>query len=89
MEKEFVNGFSSWMETHHEVVAEIARIESLELEEGLVYETREEMGTGGIYELAEALTDEFENLHQGKLWGQDNDTLYFDALELFFTSKNL
>ena len=87
MGKEFVNGFSSWMETHHEVVAEIAFIDTLELEEGLIHEIRTTHGTGGIYELAESLTDEFEQKYKGTAWGEELE--FFETLQTFLNQKNL
>jgi hypothetical protein len=41
-------------------------------------------GTGGIYELAEQWTDEFENLHLDQEW----DGEFFDEIEKFCNSKN-
>jgi hypothetical protein len=83
--KVFVNGFDSWMETHHEVVSEIARILNIDAGTGLAHERYESQGTGGMYELGEELTDEFEKLHEGREW----DGEFFDEIEAFLNSKNL
>jgi hypothetical protein len=65
-EKHFPAGFSSWMETHHEVVAFIT-IQQHECRKGTpIYHRHESQGTGGLYELAEEWTDEFENTYKGK-----------------------
>ena len=42
-----------------------------------------EQGTGGMYELAEELTDEFEKLNADREW----DGEFFDEIEEFITSK--
>jgi hypothetical protein len=40
-------------------------------------------GTGGLYELAEELTDKFEIQNAGVEW----DGEYFDAIELFIKTE--
>jgi hypothetical protein len=84
-QKQFPNGFASWQETHFEVVSEITRIALSDVSEGEVFTTRESYGTGGLYELAESLTDEFETLNAGRLW----DGEFFDEIWDFLESKNL
>lgn len=79
MSKHFPNGFASWMETHHEVVEFI----TLNADNGEVHRRRQLQGIGGIYELAEKWTDEFEKLHEGRQW----DGEYFDEVEEFLASK--
>ncbi len=81
----FPNGITSWIETHHEVVAEITGIALTDASEGEVFTTRESYGTGGLYELAESLTDEFETLNAGREW----DGEFFDEIDSFLNSKNL
>ena len=44
------------------------------------------MGYGGMYELAEDLTNEFEELHKGKVWGENNDS-FFEEIEIFIENK--
>ena len=84
-EKQFPNGFDSWQETHYEVVAEITRIVEADEPFGLVSETLSTQGTGGLYELAKELTDEFEKLHAGREW----DGEFFDEIWEFLSTKNL
>jgi hypothetical protein len=84
-EKPFPNGFDSWQETHYEVVAEITRIALADEGFGLVNETATTQGTGGLYELAKQLTDEFETLHAGRDW----DGEFFDEIWEFLATKNL
>ena len=79
----YPNGFTSWMETHHEVVTEITNAltaDELEPEfKNKATRIREEQGTGGIYELAEELTDKFEQLNKGREW----DGEFFDEINEF------
>lgn len=85
--KIFPNGFSSWMETHHEIVSYI----TLKLhyykntaEESSIIKVMELSGTGGIYELAEDWTDEFEQDNIDRDWDGD----FFDEIEQFCNDKN-
>ena len=81
--KNFINGFDSWQETHFEVVSQISHISRLDEPYGLVAQRIEESGTGGLYELAEELTDEFEKLNEDRLW----DGEYFEEIEEFLNKK--
>ena len=77
----FPNGFDSWVETHHEIVAAI--VNQSENEDSITYQTIEKNGSGGLYELAKDLTDQFEKANQNTIW----DGNYFDALENFLLNK--
>ena len=46
-------------------------------------ERHSEQGHGGLYELAEELTDEFELLNKGRVW----DGEFFDEIEEFLSEK--
>jgi hypothetical protein len=86
--KEFPNGFASWQETHYEVVAAIttelmADYEYNEFRDDLIRITLREKGHGGLYELANDLTDEFELLNKGREW----DGEFFDEIERFLDEK--
>ena len=82
--KEFPNGFASWQETHYEVVAAITSIAlDNDNKDNLVYKTYREDGLGGLYELAEELTDEFELLNKGREW----DGEFFEEIEGFLNGK--
>ena len=83
-DKEFPNGFQDWAETHHIVVQEISNRED---GGGMVDLIRETQGTCGLWVLGQELTDEFEKLTEGEVWGGDKD--YFDELYTFLNSKNL
>ena len=80
-EKQFPNGFTSWQETHYEVVSFLTL--SLDREEDQFYEVlgriMESNGVGYFYELAEGLTDKFEGLNCGREW----DGEFFEELESF------
>jgi hypothetical protein len=79
--KEFPNGFSSWQETHFEVVSHLTQMAD---HSGSISNlAREEGGTGRLYELAEDLTDEFEWQYEGIEWDGD----YFDKIEIFLKKK--
>jgi len=85
MEKEFINGFGSWQETHFEVVDYITSIRNEDFIRGLVVETVESQGTGGLWELAEQWTDEFEKLNKNREW----DGEFYDEIEEFCREKKL
>ena len=87
MEKTFPNGFSSWAETHFEVVQFISSQEEGFVNNGTVIEyVREFLGIGGMYDLATEWTDKFEKENQGKVW--DEHEIYFDALDEFLNREN-
>jgi hypothetical protein len=85
--KYFPNGFTSWMETHYEVVQAITlKLADEDMEEdSALYERLEEEGTGGMYILSEELTDTFEKEYKGAIWGADFD--YFETIEHFLDQK--
>jgi hypothetical protein len=85
--KHFPNGFTSWMETHHEIVKVINQIENSYSYDNtnIVVKTHEEKGLGGIYELAEELTDKFEKENKGVVWGEEIE--FFDTLETFIENE--
>ena len=86
--KTFPNGFESWQETHYEVVAAITT-ELISYDEysnfnhQLIGTTLQEKGHGGLYELANDLTDEFELKNQDREW----DGEFFDEIERFLDEK--
>lgn len=82
-EKQFPNGFASWQETHYEVVAAILFDDRHNPEHSAVSVIMERAGTGGLYELAEKLTDEFEKINEGKEWDGD----FFDEIDAFMEEK--
>lgn len=84
MEKKFVNGKTSYLETHCLICMEIALQKDNELSiAGEIYDLE---GTGGIFELAEELTDEFEKLHLNEEWVEKD---YFDEIDSFLKSKGM
>jgi len=80
--KHFPNGFASWQETHYEVVQAIT-IELTADKRGLVAQRHEAQGHGGLYALAEELTDEFEAIHEGHEW----DGEFFETIEEWLNEK--
>jgi hypothetical protein len=82
--KNFPNGFDSWIETHFEIVSYITTEISKDKFDSKLVETRhEEQGKCGMYGLAEELTDEFEELNKGREW----DGEFFDEIEKFIKEK--
>ncbi len=73
----FPNGFESWHESHFEIIDIILR--SLDNEGSHPHEVKCEQGVGGLYQLAYNMTDQFEQLHIGRIW----DGEFFDEVEKF------
>jgi hypothetical protein len=48
-----------------------------------VSQTIASLGTGGLYELAESLTDKFEGMHKGRSW----DGEFFDEIVRFLDAE--
>jgi hypothetical protein len=85
-EKNFPNGFTSWQETHYEVVQAITLIAQQEEPYGIVAERDEAQGHGGLYELAEDLTDAFEKEHESNEW-DGNPVTYWETIEAWLNEK--
>ena len=83
IEKKFPNGFTSWHETHFEVVQAITLIAQQDEPYGIVAETQEQVGMGGLYELAQELTNEFEREFAGHEW----DGEFYDTIEEWLAEK--
>ena len=84
-EKQFPNGFTSWQETHYEVVSFLTL--ALDREDDPFYEMfgsiMENKGVGYFYELAESLADKFEAGNEGRHW----DGEFFEELESFMIQE--
>jgi hypothetical protein len=78
----FPNGVTSYLETH--CLISIALGSLIDKEIGFAWERYSEQGSGGLYELAEELTDEFEKLHYNEEW-VDKD--YLEEIDFFIQSK--
>ncbi len=76
--------FTSWHETHFEVVAFITECRNDEDNE-FAELVNEQGGTGLFYELAKDWTDEFEKQHQGTAWGEEADWL--ETIEAYLENK--
>jgi hypothetical protein len=75
--QEFPNGFLSWAETHHEVVAIVTRTMDQDNYPVFLEKIQMEKGSGGIWEFCIAFTFQFEQAHKGREWEGD----WFDTLE--------
>lgn len=83
LEEKFPNGITSYLETFYEIVAEITLyvdFEGLSNRDILIQGIE---GRGGLYELAEKLTDKFENLYKDKEW----DGEFFDTIDDFLNKE--
>jgi predicted nucleic-acid-binding Zn-ribbon protein len=87
LHNKFPNGFQSWLQTHHEVVAYITTNER----DALVGSIKYFEGTNGLYDLAEQWTNEFEQTYKGKEWNKDEDANddYWPTIERFLNQKNV
>ena len=65
----FPNGLTSYLETHCEISMGLRN--QIDNENGFAWDRYIEQGTGGLYELAEELTDEFEKLHCNEEWTEN------------------
>lgn len=85
--EQFPNGFEDWHETHYEIVEAITLIlcdDELD-EDSVIAKRYEEQGRGGMYELAQELTDAFELEYEGAVWGEEMD--YQETLGNFLSAK--
>ena len=73
----------SYLETHFEIVSSIIKELRRNDPTARVYKIFSERGTGGMYELAKYLTDQFEEKHKDTMWDGD----YFDELESFLQEE--
>lgn len=80
--KVFPKDFTSWMETHHDLCTRIGAGSILfDLEETPLFQAAiGRSGTGGVYELIEALTDIFESTYADV---EDWDDTYYDQIDKF------
>jgi hypothetical protein len=82
----FPNGITSYLETHYEVVDFITTmILKNKIENTVIDEVQGHQGIGGLYELAEDLTDKFEKKYKGKVWGEELD--FFDVIDEFLKEE--
>jgi hypothetical protein len=83
-EKVFVNGFRSWMETFFEVTSYING--EVTLQDDCCEVVKAAMwgqGYPSLYDLAEELTDEFEEINKGREW----DGEFVDEINSFMSIK--
>lgn len=80
----FVNGITSYLETHCFICMEIAT--QVENKFSVAGKRELSQGIGGIFELAEELTDEFEELHINEEWVEKD---YFEEIMNFLVKKGM
>lgn len=83
LQKKFPNGFEDWMVTNLEIVSFIN--DTVEKEGSMACKVQDNEGRGGLYLLAERLTNEFESKYKGVVWGEELE--YFDTLGEFLYKK--
>ena len=87
LEKEIAtikSDIASYMETHFEIASVIGNEMRKDKFDSKVVEDRHEaQGTGGMYELAEELTEEFQKLNEGRLWNGE----FFEEIDAFINKK--
>jgi len=69
-----------YLETFYEVVSYLTLLEA----KGVDIKNRLEQGTGGMYELAEDLTDEFQTINKDREWNGE----FFEEIEAFMDKKS-
>lgn len=79
--KEFPNGITSYLETYYEVVLYLES--DINMNHSMASVHNGSFGRGGMYELAETITDKFELQFKDTNWGLDLE--YFDTLYGFLT----
>lgn len=80
--KHFPNGVTSYLETHYEIVSMLEY--NYNHGDTALERLMETKGTGGLYELAESMTDSFERENEDRDW-EDGD--YFEEIESFFNTQ--
>lgn len=79
----FANDFHSWQETHFEIVSYLNR--TVDIVGSFALKIMEKQGTGGLYEIAMSLTNEFELKFKGKEWDGD----FLDEIDKFLEEKEV
>ena len=83
----FPNGFTSWAETHFEIVSAISLFANETDEDripDIISFTYRMGGRGALYELAEDWTDEFERASMYSYWDEDEQ---LEKIETFVNNK--
>ncbi len=74
-----IEGLESYLETHYEMVQAITMEHIKDEPQGVVRDRHDAQGHGGLYELAEELTDKFEKENELTQW----DGEFFETIEQF------
>lgn len=80
--KYFPSGFTNWHETHYFVSVHIS--ETVDNENSVANHRLDKDGTGGLWELAQELTDQWEELQKGRQW----DGEWMEELEAWLNAKD-
>ena len=97
--REFINGFESWAETHHEVVLHLYSVLNRcaeEDEDHPLFIYYNQTGMGGMWQLSITITDQFEVDHSNVDW-EESEKDWLETVETYtnawitskqFTSEN-
>lgn len=80
--KKMPNGFDDWQETHFEMTTHVWS--TAEHKGHMAYVAQQKKGTGGLWELAENITTQFEQRYKGHTWGVDSEEEWHEAIEDFY-----
>jgi hypothetical protein len=82
-QKQFPSGFKSWIETYFNIVTHLQS--TIACVDTMSFQALSKESDEGLYKLAEALTDEWEELHKETNWEGRNFKL---ELETFLVEKD-
>lgn len=78
----YPNGSDSWKETHFELFYHLFRTK--DIKGSMANQVYAKSGRGGLYELSNTLTGEFETKFKGKVWDGD----FSDEIDKFLDDRN-
>lgn len=94
--REFINGFESWAETHHEVVLYLYNLLNRSTADHPLFIYYNQTGMGGMWLLCITITDNFEKDHANADWDEGGKD-WLETVETYtngwitskqFTSEN-
>jgi hypothetical protein len=83
MEKAKKVSVTDYLETFYEIVAFFYSNQENEF----LLNIENTQGRGGMWELANTLTDEFQKLHENTPWGEASDLDFYDTLYEFLNER--
>ena len=83
--KRFQNSIENYLETYYEIVQAITIEHIKDSPKGKVKDIYDSEGRGGLYVLANQLTNKFENMYKNVNWGDELD--WFDTIDIFIKNE--